>query len=125
MLKYASDCRTRVKMELEWLKKNHRRSCHDEAGRSGKGVGDDVRCPAMRTSGSLALDVLLSARGRGRLYSGAHAENRRGVHEAAVLRSAADDGPRSLSQTGAAADAGDGARGDLSEAETVGQWARS
>ena len=56
-----------LKMELEWLKKNHRRSCRDEAGGSGKRVGGDAGCPAMWVARAVTLDVLLSARGRGRL----------------------------------------------------------
>jgi transposase len=53
-----------LKMELEWLKKSHKRSCRAEAGRSGKNDYGNVGRPAMRASGALALDVLLSARGR-------------------------------------------------------------
>jgi transposase len=52
-----------LKMELEWLKKNHRRSCRAETNRSGKAADDDVHSPAMRASGTVALDVLLSAHG--------------------------------------------------------------
>ena len=51
----------RLKMELEWLKKNHGRSCRAETGRSGKRDGADVRCSAMRIARAFALDVLLSA----------------------------------------------------------------
>jgi len=53
-----------LKMEVEWLKKSHRRSSRDEAGRSGERVDDDVRCPAMRVARAFALDVLLSVPGR-------------------------------------------------------------
>ena len=55
-----------LKMEPSGLKKNHRRSCRDKAGRSGK-RDDDVRCSAMRVDRAFALDVLLSAHRRERL----------------------------------------------------------
>lgn len=49
--------REELEAELEWLKKNHRRSCRDETDRSGQPAGRDVDCPPMRTPGAGALVV--------------------------------------------------------------------
>ena len=84
-------------------------------------------CPAVRTVGPAALDVVLRAGRRDGGELGVDAFDRRAVSPHAVLWQPAD-GVRAVgqSQTGAAADAGDGHRGDLSPPthNAAGSWAQ-